>query len=131
MKENQEYIDSILEDVRWIQSGTEPFQHAPPPDDKYPQNNGPWYGPVYKTSDSFQIIYDSAVELIKSGDAYVDSLSAEEMREYRGTLTEPGKDSPFRNRSIEENLELFQMVRFVEMLKNQKHYCIYYLMPCF
>lgn len=82
----------------------------PKPDEQNPENNGPWFGPVYKTSDSFQNIYDCAIELIKSGDAYVDSLSAEEMREFRGTLTEPGKDSPFRNRSVEENLELFQMV---------------------
>lgn len=65
---------------------------------------------MYKTSDSFQIIYDSAVELIKRGDAYVDSLPADEMREYRGTLTEPGKDSPFRIRSVEENLDLIQQV---------------------
>jgi glutaminyl-tRNA synthetase len=110
-KENQEYIDSILEDVRWIQSKTTPFQNTPPKDTEHTYNNGPWYGPVYKTSDSFQIIYDSATELIKNGDAYVDSLSAEDMREYRGTLTSPGKDSPFRNRSVEENLELFEMMR--------------------
>ncbi len=65
---------------------------------------------MYKTSNSFQVIYDAAVELIKSGDAYVDSLTAEEMREYRGSLTEPGKDSPFRTRSVEENLELIEKV---------------------
>ena len=82
-------------------------------DEQNPENNGPWFGPVYKTSDSFQNIYDCAIELIKSGDAYVDSLSADEMREYRGTLTEPGEDSPFRNRSVEENLELFQMVNIL------------------
>ena len=111
-QENQEYIDSILEDVRWIQSGTEPFENKPPLNENKPENNGPWFGPVYKTSDSFQIIYDAAVELIKSGDAYVDSLTAQEMREYRGSLTEPGKDSPFRSRRIEENLKLFEKVSF-------------------
>jgi glutamyl/glutaminyl-tRNA synthetase len=108
-KENQEYIDSILEDVRWIQSGEESFVGSPI-DDEHPENNGPWFGKVHKTSDSFQLMFECARELIKSGDAYVDSLSAEEMREYRGTLTEPGKDSPYRNRSVEENLELFEKV---------------------
>ena len=108
-KENQEYIDSILEDVRWIQSGTEAFLDAPF-DNENAENNGPWFGKVHKTSDNFQLIYECTKELIKSGDAYVDSLSAEEMREYRGSLTEPGKDSPFRTRSIEENLELFGKV---------------------
>lgn len=95
-KEDKEYVDSILEDVKWIQSGL------------YDGQSTPWDGGVRKTSDYFDLIYDSAVALIKSGDAYVDSLSAEEMREYRGTLTEPGKDSPFRTRSVEENLELFE-----------------------
>eukprot|EP00977_Amphora_coffeiformis_P002239 scaffold426_cov219-Amphora_coffeaeformis.AAC.1 len=98
-KEDREYVDSILEDVRWIQDGL------------YDGQDCPWEGSVRKTSDYFDEIYESAVALIKSGDAYVDSLSAEEMREYRGTLTEPGKDSPYRNRSIEENLELFEGMR--------------------
>jgi glutaminyl-tRNA synthetase len=95
-KEGQEYVDSILQDVRWIQSGL---------------SNGstdPWKGNVRKTSDYFGLIYDCAEALIKQGDAYVDSLTADEMREYRGTLTEPGKDSPHRDRSVEENLELFR-----------------------
>ena len=94
-KEDAEYVASILEDVRWIQNGLY-------------TGDAPWDGPVRKTSDYFDLIYECAVELIKAGDAYVDSLSAEEMREYRGTLTEPGKDSPYRTRSVEENLELFQ-----------------------
>jgi glutaminyl-tRNA synthetase len=111
MKENQEYIDSILEDVRWIQSDTEPFQVKSEPDTKKPENNGPWFGPVHKTSDSFEVIFQCAKELIKTGDAYVDSLSAEEMREYRGSLTEGGTNSPYRERSIEENLDLFEKVR--------------------
>jgi len=98
-KEDREYVDSILEDVRWIQEGL------------YDGQDYPWEGDVRKTSDYFDKIYESAVALIKSGDAYVDSLSAEEMREYRGTLTEPGKESPYRNRSIEENLQLFEGMR--------------------
>jgi tRNA synthetases class I (E and Q), catalytic domain len=96
-KEDEEYVESILKDVKWIQSGLY-------------QGSEPWDGDVKKTSDYFDIIYDAAVALIKQGDAYVDSLSAEEMREYRGTLTEPGKNSPFRTRSIQENLELFEGV---------------------
>jgi glutaminyl-tRNA synthetase len=109
-KENQEYIDSILEDVRWIQSGTPAFPNNPK-DEHNPENNGPWFGKVHKTSDSFDLIYECTKALIQSGDAYVDSLTAEEMREYRGTLTEPGKDSPYRNRSIEENLQMFEEMR--------------------
>mmetsp|Transcript_9611 Transcript_9611/g.13611 ORF Transcript_9611/g.13611 Transcript_9611/m.13611 type:complete len:864 (+) Transcript_9611:31-2622(+) len=108
-KEDQEYVDSILDDVRWIQSGTQPFKDAPV--QELPENNGPWYGPVRKTSDYFDLIYDCAISLIKSGDAYVESLSAEEMREYRGSLTEPGKESPYRTRSIEENLEMFKKMK--------------------
>ena len=92
-------MESILEDVEWIQSGL------------YDNADKPWEGDVRKTSSYFDTIYECAEALIKSGDAYVDSLSAEEMREYRGTLTEPGKDSPHRNRSVEENLELFRKVR--------------------
>lgn len=98
-KEDIEYVQSILEDVIWIQHGL--FDESPVP----------WEGDVRKTSDYFDLIYDCAVELIKSGDAYVDSLSAEEMREYRGTLTDPGKNSPYRDRTVEENLELFQGMR--------------------
>lgn len=96
-KEDEEYVESILEDVKWIQSGL--FE-----------DETPWEGDVRKTSSYFDTIYDSAEALIKSGDAYVDSLSAEEMREYRGTLTSPGKNSPFRERSVEENLDLFRKV---------------------
>jgi glutamyl/glutaminyl-tRNA synthetase len=101
-KEGQEYVDSILEDVRWIQSGLN--------NNNEEESSDPWKGSVRKTSDYFDLIYDCAEALIKQGDAYVDSLSADEMREYRGTLTEPGKDSPYRNRSVEENLELFRGV---------------------
>jgi glutaminyl-tRNA synthetase len=95
-KEDTEYVQSILEDVKWVQGGL------------YDGLDVPWEGKVRKTSDYFGFIYDCAVALIQSGDAYVDSLTADEMREYRGSLTEPGKDSPYRNRSIEENLQLFR-----------------------
>ncbi len=86
-KEEVEYCDSIMEDIKWL---------------------GFQWDNVYYASDYFPIIYDCAIKLIKKGLAYVDDLSAEEIRQYRGTLTEPGKESPYRNRSVEENLELFQ-----------------------
>lgn len=86
-KEDVEYVDSIKEDIEWL---------------------GFKWDNVYYASDYFQEIYDCAVKLIKKGLAYVDDLTAEEIRQYRGTLTEPGKESPYRNRSIEENLDLFQ-----------------------
>src|SRR5438876_2164362 len=69
-----------------------------------------WDGLFY-ASDYFGQLYEWAVQLIKAGKAYVDSLSADEIREYRGTLTEPGRDSPYRNRSVEENLDLFARMR--------------------
>jgi glutaminyl-tRNA synthetase len=93
-KEEEEYVQSILEDVLWIQDGL--------------YEGKPWDGKVRKTSDYFDFIYDCAVALVKSGDAYVDSLSADEMREYRGSLTEAGKDSPYRTRTVEDNLQLFE-----------------------
>jgi glutaminyl-tRNA synthetase len=86
-KEEQEYVDSIMEDVRWL--------------------GFDWEDRLYFASDYFQQMYDYALHLIKMGKAYVDSLSAEEIREYRGTLTEPGQESPYRNRSVAENLDLF------------------------
>jgi len=86
-KEDTEYVDSIMEDIKWL---------------------GFNWDNVYYASDYFQEIYDCAVKIIKKGLAYVDDLSADEIREYRGTLTEPGKESPYRNRSVEENLDLFQ-----------------------
>jgi glutaminyl-tRNA synthetase len=89
-KEETEYVDSIMEDVKWLG-----FQ---------------WDGLFY-ASDYFDQLYAWAVQLIKAGKAYVDDLSADEIRKYRGTLTEPGKDSPFRNRSIDENLDLFERMR--------------------
>jgi glutaminyl-tRNA synthetase len=89
-KEEQEYVDSIMKDVRWL--GFE------------------WEGLFY-ASDYFDQLYAWAIKLIKDGTAYVDDLSADEIRKYRGTLTEPGKDSPYRTRSVEENLDLFERMR--------------------
>jgi len=107
-KEDEEYVESILEDVKWIQSGL--YE-----EEADGENSGeaatPWEGSVRKTSSYFDTIYECAEALILRGDAYVDSLSAEEMREYRGSLTEPGKDSPFRTRSPEESMELFRKMK--------------------
>jgi len=90
-KEDQEYVDAIIEDVRWL--------------------GWDWEDRLYFASDYFQQMYDWAVELIKKGKAYVCDLSAEETRQYRGTLTEPGKNSPYRDRSVEENLDLFERMK--------------------
>jgi glutaminyl-tRNA synthetase len=90
-KEEVEYVESIQEDVHWL--------------------GFDWADRRYFASDYFERLYQFAVELIRRGKAYVDSLSAEEIRAYRGTLSEPGKDSPFRNRTVEENLDLFTRMR--------------------
>lgn len=90
-KEDVEYVDSIKEDVRWL--------------------GFDWEDREYYASDYFEQLYQYAVQLIKKGKAYVCDLTADEIRDYRGTLTEPGKDSPFRNRSVEENLDLFTRMR--------------------
>ncbi|MGD0467857.1 MAG: glutamine--tRNA ligase/YqeY domain fusion protein [Terriglobales bacterium] len=89
-KEEQEYVDSIMKDVRWL--GFE------------------WDG-LYYASDYFDQLYEWAIKLIHEGKAYVDDLSAEEIRKHRGTLTEPGKESPHRNREVKENLDLFERMR--------------------
>jgi glutaminyl-tRNA synthetase len=108
-KEEVEYVNSILEDVLWIQQGL--FEHDTS-DTASDSSQHPWEGKVRKTSDYFDTIYECAVALITSGDAYVDSLTAEEMREYRGTLTEPGVDSPYRSsRTVEDNVLLLQEMR--------------------
>ncbi|RMD94328.1 MAG: glutamine--tRNA ligase/YqeY domain fusion protein, partial [Calditrichaeota bacterium] len=91
IKEEVEYVQSIQEDVKWL--------------------GYDWGEHLYYASDYFEQLYEFAVQLIKKGKAYVDDLSPEQMREYRGTLTEPGKNSPYRDRSIEENLDLFQRMR--------------------
>ena len=100
VKEDTEYVDSIYNDLCWL--GTEP-------------TGGVFYG-----SDYFDKCYEFAVKLIKDGKAYVCDLSAEEMREYRGTLTQPGKESPYRNRSVEENLDLFERMKNGEFADGSK-----------
>jgi len=90
-KEEQEYIDAIEADVRWL--------------------GFDWGEHLYHASDYFEQLYAWAVHLVRAGKAYVDDLSADEIREHRGTLTEPGRDSPYRRRSIEENLDLFERMR--------------------
>jgi glutaminyl-tRNA synthetase len=89
-KEEQEYVDAIERDVRWLGFEWERLCYA---------------------SDYFDQLYEWAIKLIKDGKAYVDDLSADEIREYRGTLTQPGKESPYRNRSVAENLDLFERMR--------------------
>jgi glutaminyl-tRNA synthetase len=91
IKEEEEYVNSIIEDVRWL--------------------GFDWGDRLYYASDYFDQLYEWAVQLIKSDNAYIDSMSADQIREFRGTLTEPGKESPYRNRSVEENLDLFQRMR--------------------
>jgi len=90
-KEEVEYVESIKEDARWL--------------------GFDWEDREYYASDYFEQLYEWGVELIKKGKAYVCDLSADQVREYRGTLTEPGKESPYRNRSVEENLDLFERMR--------------------
>jgi len=90
-KEEVEYVESIKGDIRWL--------------------GFDWEDREFYASDYFEQLYEYAVRLIKKGKAYVCDLSADEIREYRGTLTEPGKDSPYRNRSVEENLDLFERMR--------------------
>ena len=90
-KEETEYVDSIMEDIRWL--------------------GFDWADRLYFASDYFDHLYAFALQLIKEGKAYVDSLSADEIREYRGTLMDPGKESPHRNRSVEENLSLLERMR--------------------
>jgi glutaminyl-tRNA synthetase len=90
-KEEQEYVDSIIEDVHWL--------------------GWDWGKHLYFGSDYFEQMYQYAVQLIKKGSAYICDLSADEVRDHRGTLTRPGRDSPYRNRSVEENLDLFERMR--------------------
>lgn len=99
IKEDVEYVESIMEDIQWLG-----FQWAN----------------VYFASDYFDFVYECALRLIEKGKAYVDDLSAEEIREYRGTLKEPGRESPYRNRSIEENLELFRRMTAGEFGNGEK-----------
>src|SRR5262249_1842877 len=98
-KEETEYVESIKEDVRWL--GFE------------------WDG-LYYASDYFDQLYEWALKLIRAGKAYVDDLTQEEIREYRGTLTEPGRNSPHRDRRVEENLDLFQRMKAGEFPNGSK-----------
>jgi hypothetical protein len=90
-REEQEYIEGVQEDVRWL--------------------GFDWGEHLYFASDYFEQLYEWAIHLIEAGKAYVDDLSADEIREHRGTLTEPGQNSPYRDRSVEENLDLFKRMR--------------------
>ncbi|MEK7808142.1 MAG: glutamine--tRNA ligase/YqeY domain fusion protein, partial [Chloroflexota bacterium] len=94
VKEEVEYVDSIMEDIRWLGYS--------------------WDDRLFYASDYFEQLYDYAIRLIKKGKAYICDLTADEVRQFRGTLTEPGKESPYRNRSVEENLDLFQRMRHRE-----------------
>ena len=98
-KEDVEYVDAIKEDIEWL---------------------GFKWDKILYASDYFDDIYECAVKLIKMGKAFVDDLTADEIREYRGTLTEPGKDSPYKNRSIEENLDLFERMTKGEFENGEK-----------
>lgn len=99
-KENAEFVESIKTDVRWL--------------------GFDWADHLYFSSDYFQQLYDFAVELIRRGKAYVDDLNADEIREHRGTLKQPGKNSPYRDRSVEENLDLFARMRAGEFKDGDK-----------
>jgi len=99
-KEEVEYVESIIEDVKWL--------------------GADWEDRLYYASDYFDRFYECAVQLIKMGKAYVCDLSPEEIREYRGTLTEPGKNSPYRDRSVEENLDLFTRMKNGEFEEGSK-----------
>ena len=99
-KEEEEFVDGILEDVRWL--------------------GWDWGEHLYFASDHFDKLYDFAIDLIKKGKAYVDDLDQEQIRQYRGTLTEPGVESPYRNRSVEENLALFQGMKNGEIDEGQR-----------
>lgn len=90
-KEEEEFVEAIKQDVSWL--------------------GYDWQGREYYSSDYFEQLYDYAVDLIKQGKAYVDSMSADEIREYRGSLTQPGQDSPYRDRSVDENMDLFERMR--------------------
>ena len=98
-REDVEYIEAIKEDIHWL---------------------GFEWGNIYYASDYFDFVYECAIKLIKDGKAYVDDLNAEEIKEYRGTLTEPGKESPYRNRSVEENLNLFKRMTDGEFANGEK-----------
>ncbi|MBN2419722.1 MAG: glutamine--tRNA ligase, partial [Deltaproteobacteria bacterium] len=100
VKEEERYVESQMEDIRWLGFN--------------------WGDRLYYASDYFEQLYEWAIQLIKKGKAYVDDLSPDEIREYRGTLTEPGKNSPYRDRSVEENLDLFIRMRDGEFKEGER-----------
>ena len=102
VKEGQEFVDAIQNDIRWL--------------------GFDWGDRLYFASDYFEQLYDFAVQLINEGKAYVDSLSADETRSYRGTLTEGGVESPYRDRSVEENLDLFARMRAGEFAEGEQRF---------
>ena len=99
-KEEEEYVKAIKEDVRWL--------------------GFDWEERLYYASENFDQLYEYAVQLIKKGKAYVDALNPEQIREYRGTLSEPGRDSPYRNRPVEENLDLFERMQAGEFAEGER-----------
>ena len=99
-KEEEEYVKAIKEDVRWL--------------------GFDWEGRLYYASENFDQLYEYAVRLIEKGKAYVDALTPEQIREYRGTLSEPGRDSPYRDRPVEENLDLFERMRAGEFAEGER-----------
>ena len=99
-KEEEEYVKAIKEDVRWL--------------------GFDWEGRLYYASENFDRLYEYAVRLIEKGKAYVDALTPEQIREYRGTLSEPGRDSPYRDRPVEENLDLFERMRAGEFTEGER-----------
>src|ERR671928_87706 len=99
-KESQEYVDAIMNDVRWL--------------------GFDWGEHLYHASDYFEQLYRWAEQLIMAGKAYVDDLSADQIREYRGTLTEPGRGSPWRDRPVDENLDLFARMRAGEFANGER-----------
>ena len=108
-KERVEFVESIKADIKWL--------------------GADWEDRLFFASNYFDQMYEAAVKLIKKGKAYVCDLTPEQIREYRGTLTEPGKESPYRNRSIEENLELFEAMKDgkyadgEKVLRAKRHHC--------
>ena len=102
-KEKVEFVESIKADIEWL--------------------GADWEDRLFFASDYFDQMYEAAVKLIKKGKAFVCDLSAEEIREYRGTLTEPGKNSPYRDRSVEENLELFENMKN-GMYQDGEKFCV-------
>ncbi len=101
-KEKVEFVESIKADIEWL--------------------GADWEDRLFFASDYFDQMYEAAVKLIKKGKAFVCDLSAEEIRAYRGTLTEPGKNSPYRDRSVEENLELFENMKTACIRMERKYY---------